>query len=426
MTTLLRANPGFRRLWTSQTTSQLGDRITELSLPLIAATTLEATTSEVALLTALASAPNLFALLLGVWVDRSPKRRLMIATDLINAATLLTLPIAYALGTLTMTQLYALAVVTGTSSVAGGTATSAVFARLVPPEAYVEANSLLSAGRSATYVAGPAAGGALVQALTAPVAVLVDALSFLVSASLIARIRMEEPPPAKGDRQLREGVRFVLGEPVLKYGLACTTTVNFFTYLTGTGMIVLYADRELQLAPGVIGTAFGVGALGGLGGAFAAPVLARKFGSGKGVVIGSVLFPLPFALGAAAGGPPWVRAVILSTSLFLSFFGVMLFDVNLNSLQAVAVPDGMRARVAGAYSTVNYGVRPLGALAGGALASAVGLRTTLIVAAVGGALSVLWLLPSPIPRTREPHATPSHGGRRDTDDAVGLDARPTP
>ncbi|MBP5936105.1 MFS transporter [Streptomyces sp. LBUM 1476] len=118
----------------------------------------------------------------------------------------------------------------------------------------------------------------------------------------------------------------------------------------------------------------------------------------------------PFALGAAADGPPWARAATLSVSLFLSFFGVMLFDVNLNSLQAAAVPDGMRARVSGAYSTVNYGVRPLGALAGGALASAVGLRTTLIVAGVGGALSVLWLLPSPIPRTREPqaaHATPA-------------------
>ncbi|MDV9177282.1 MFS transporter [Streptomyces sp. W16] len=396
----------FVRFWCGQSVSQFGDRISELVMPLIAVGALHASANQVAWLTALVWTPNLLGLFLGAWVDHHPgKRQLMLLADLFRAAALLTLPIAYALGTVTLGQLYAVALLTGAAAVVFNTAYSSFFAHLVPPTSYVEANSRLSASRSASFVAGPAIGGVLVQVLTAPVAVIADALSFVVSASLLGRIRVDEPTNTEVAgpsllRRAREGLAFVLDEPVIRAGLLCATTLNFFTFLSSTGLLVLFADRVLQLSPGAIGLAFGAGATGGVLGALATPAIARRIGVGRGVVIGAVLYPAPIALLAAATGPTWARLGILGAAEFLSAFGVMLFDVNLNSLQASVVPNGLRSRVAGAYSTVNYGVRPLGALVGGGLATLVGLRVTLTVAAVGGALSVLWLIASPIPGTR--------------------------
>ncbi|WP_328677197.1 MFS transporter [Streptomyces sp. NBC_00343] len=401
----------FVRFWCGQSVSQFGDRISELALPLLAVGALHASANQVALLTALVWTPNLLGLFLGAWVDHRPaKRRLMLLADVIRAAVLLSLPIAYALDTVTLVQLYTVAVLTGTAAVVFNTAYSSFFAHLVPPESYVEANSKLSASRSVSFIAGPAVGGGLVQALTAPVAVIADALSFVASAILIGRTGVDEPVPVPVPttsagpslpRRAREGLTFVIHEPVMRAGLLCATTVNFFTFLSGTGLLVLFADRVLQLSPGAIGLAFGVGATGGLLGAVASPAIARRIGIGRSIVVGAVLFPAPFALIAAATGPAWTRLGFLGAAEFLSAFGVMLFDVNLNSLQTSVVPDGLRSRVAGAYSTVNYGVRPLGALIGGELATLAGLRATLTVAAVGGAMSALWLLASPIPGIRE-------------------------
>ncbi|MFG2372645.1 MFS transporter [Streptomyces sp. NPDC048504] len=397
----------FVRFWCGQSVSQFGDRISELALPLMAVGALHASANQVALLTALVWTPNLLGLFLGAWVDHRPaKRRLMLLADVIRAAVLLSLPIAYALDTVTLSQLYTVAVLTGTAAVVFNTAYSSFFAHLVPPESYVEANSKLSASRSVSFIAGPAIGGGLVQALTAPVAVIADALSFVASAILVGRTRVDEPPvPTTSTgpsllRRAREGLTFVIHEPVMRAGLLCATTVNFFTFLSGTGLLVLFADRVLQLSPGAIGLAFGAGATGGLLGAVASPAIARRIGIGRSIVAGAVLFPAPFALIAAATGPTWARLGTLGAAEFLSAFGVMLLDVNLNSLQTSVVPDGLRSRVAGAYSTVNYGVRPLGALIGGELATLAGLRVTLTVAAVGGAMSALWLVASPIPGIR--------------------------
>jgi MFS family permease len=398
----------FLRFWAGQTVSQFGDRISELALPLIAVGALHASANQVAWLTALIWTPNLLAIVLGAWVDRQVrKRRLMVAADLIRAAVLLSLPVAHLAGAVTLGQLYAVALLTGAAGVLFNTAYPPFFAHLVPRAAYLAANSRLSATRSASYVAGPAIGGALVQALTAPVAIAADALSFLASAVLVGRVRIDEPPAgAAGEpeasllRRAREGLAFVVRHPVLRAGLGCSATVNFFTFVSGSGLVVLFASRSLGLSAGAIGLAFGIGSTGGLLGAVLAPRISRWIGMGRSIAVGAVLFPAPIALAAAAGGPAWVGAGALAAAEFLSALGVMLFDVNLNSLQASVIPDGMRSRVSGAYSTLNYGIRPLGAVVGGALATCLGLRPTLLVAAAGGALSLLWLLPSPIPRIR--------------------------
>ncbi|WP_248962938.1 MFS transporter [Sphaerisporangium perillae] len=395
----------FRRFWAGQSISQFGDRISELVLPLIAVGTLHASANQVAWLTALIWTPNLLAALLGAWVDhRVHKRRLMVLADLARASVLLTIPAAYLLGTVTIGHLYAVALVIGAGAVLFNTAYPPFFAHLVPRSSYVDANSKLSASRSASYVAGPAIGGALVQAITAPLTIITDALSFLASAVLIGRIPMDEPRAADDVaalsllRRAGKGLAFVVRHPVLRAGLGCAATVNFFTFVSGSGLTVLFASRVLGLSAATIGLAFGVGAFGALLGAVIAPKVSRRVGVGRSIAVGAVLFPAPIAIAAAADGPVWVRAGALAAAEFLSGIGVMLFDVNLNSLQTAVIPDGMRSRVAGAFSMINYGVRPVGAVVGGLLGTFLGLRTTLIVAAVGGALSLLWLLPSPIPR----------------------------
>jgi MFS family permease len=417
-------NAPFVRFWSAQSISQFGDRVSELAVPLIAVTDLHASAVQVSALTALIWAPNLLAMVMGAWVDHQPhKRRLMVAADLFRAVVLISLPIAAAAGVMTIGQLFAVAALTGAAGVLFNTSYSSFFAHLVPRSRYVEANAKLGTSRSASFVAGPALGGLLVQLLGAPSAVLADAVSFLASAALIGPLRVEETVPdavaasVNGEaepgllRRAREGLRFIRTRKVLLAGLGCTATVNFFTFLAGTGLVVLFANRTLGLSAGAIGLAYGLGATGSLLGAVVAPQISRRIGMGRSIAVGAVLFPAPLALVALAAGPLWLRAAALGAAEFLSGFGVMLFDINLNSLQTSVIPDGMRSRISGAYSSINYGIRPVGALVGGLLATSLGLRGTLVIGAVGGALCLLWLLASPIPGIRSvdeptPAATP--------------------
>ncbi|MEU3453152.1 MFS transporter [Micromonospora sp. NPDC006766] len=209
----------------------------------------------------------------------------------------------------------------------------------------------------------------------------------------------DDSRPAALWRQARDGLTFTLRHPVLRAALGCTTTVNYFSFVF-SALLVLFASRTLGLPAGLLGLALGAGAVGGLLGAVIAPRLSVRIGVGRSITIGAVVFPASILLVAVAGGPLWSRALLVGGAEFLSGLGVMLFDVNLNALNATVIPDGLRSRVAGAYSAVNYGIRPLGALTGGVLGSWLGLRPTLWIAAIGGTLCVLWLLPSPIPAVR--------------------------
>ncbi|NES15383.1 MULTISPECIES: MFS transporter [Micromonospora] len=399
--------PGFRSFFLAHTVSQFGDRISELAFPLLAVLLLDASAAQVSVLTALVWLPNLAGIFIGTWVDRQPnKKRLLVAADLIRAGLLVTVPLAFAFDAGTLAQLYAVALLTGAASVLFNTSYPAFFVLLVDRSRYLPANSALSASRSVSFIAGPALGGLLVQALTAPIAILVDAVSFLLSAVGVARARTTRVPASDGDaatgrlwQRAREGLRFTLAHPVLRAGLGCATTVNYFSFIF-SALLVFFASRTLGLPPGLLGLALGVGAAGGLLGAVVAPRLSARIGVGRSIMLGAVVFPASTALVAVAGGPLWLRVALVAGAEFLSGVGVMLFDVNLNALQATVIPDGLRSRVSGAFSTVNYGIRPLGALTGGALGSWLGLRPTLWLAAIGGTLCVLWLLPSPIPTVR--------------------------
>lgn len=397
----------FRRFWTGQTISVLGDQISFLALPLAAVLVLEASAAEMGLLGAANLIPHLLlSLPVGVWLDRMERRRrVMIAADLGRAVLLGSIPFAYAFDALSIGQLYGVAFLTGCLTVFFDISYSTIFVSVTPERRFVEANSLLHGSRSLAAVGGPSLGGLLVQALGAPIALLVDAISFVGSAIFLRRIRAPEPalePQADGRLRARvaAGFRFIFGSRVLRSSLACVATINFFNFMFWA-LFVLYATRTLGVEPGALGLILAAGAIGGVIGAVVAGRVGRRIGVGPAYALGCLVFPLPLLLVPLADGPELAIVAMLIAAEFVSSIGVMVLDISGNSINTAITPDRLRARVTGANRFVNYGVRPLGSLAGGFLGAAIGLRPTLWIAAAGAIAGVLWLLPSPILRLRE-------------------------
>jgi MFS family permease len=402
---LLRNGP-FRSYWGAQTISMFGDQISSIALPLTGVLVLKAGAVQMGYLTALVWLPSLlFGAHAGAWIDRRGRRRAtMIAADLGRCALLATVPAAYALGILSLAQLFAVAFAAGTLGVLFNVCDSTLFVSLVPADRYVEGNSLIYASRALSFVGGPSLGGLLVQVLTAPFALAADAVSFLGSARLLDRVRAVEPPPAPREQAtLTAGARFIARSPIVRAALAAFATINFFTFAF-LALYVLYAVRQLHVGPGLLGVVLGAGAVGGVVGAAATRAVSRAIGLGRSCVVGCLLFTAPLLLVPLAGGPKPLVLVLLFAAEFASGFGVMMLDITSGSIFAAVIPDVLRARVTGAFQTVNFGTRPIGALAAGGLATLIGVRPTLWVAAAGATLGFLWLLPSPLPRlssTRE-------------------------
>ena len=393
----------FRRYWTGQTVSLVGDQISLIAIPLAAVLILGADAAEMGWLKTAELLPALLLNLpLGAWADRQARRRrAMIAADLGRAALMLTLPVAYALDALTLGQLYAVAFGIGALTVLFEVCNTTLLVALVPTDRYVQANALVNGSRSMSWLAGPGIGGVLVQVLTAPFALVADALTYVVSAGYLARIKAVEPPPApvvKG--HLTEGMRWVLREPSMRALFSASGTVQFFNYMFHT-LFVLYATAELGIGAGLLGLILGAGAVGGLIGAACSGAVVRRIGIGASIVVGFLGFTLPLLLIPLADGPLPLVVAVLFVAEFLSCVAVMIVDIAAGSFQMAVIPDAVRARVMGAYRTLNHGFRPLGALAGGLLGSAIGLRPTLWIATGGAVLAVLWLLPSPLSRMRE-------------------------
>ena len=284
-----------------------------------------------------------------------------------------------------------------------------LFVSLVPADRYVEGNSLVYGSRALSFVGGPSIGGLLVQALSAPFALAADALSFLGSAFFLGRIKPVEPPTdTTGRGALVAGARFIRHSPIVRASLASVAVIDFFNYMF-IALFVLYATRSLHVRPGLLGLVLGAGAIGGVLGTLVTRRIAAWCGVGWAYVIGCVVFPLPFILVPLAGGPRPLILGMLFAAEFVSGFGVMILDISIGAIFAAVIPDQIRSRVSGAFQAVNYGTRPLGALAGGALGTLIGQRPTLWIAAVGGALAFVWLLPSPLPGFRLPPPAPAAG-----------------
>ena len=400
---LLRENREFRRFWVGQSVSLFGDQITSIALPLTAVLVLHANASQMGYLIAAELVPNLlFSLHAGAWVDqRGRRRQTMIATDLGRAALIATVPVAYALDILTIEQLYVVAFLSGTLTVLFFVANAAFFVAVVSREHYVAANSLLFGSRAFSFVAGPSIGGVLVQLLKAPFALVVDAVSYVLSALYLGSISPEEPPTEQAERgHVTQGARYLLGTPWIRASLLATATINLFNFVFHA-IFILYAVRSLHVRPGTLGLVLGAAAVGGLIGSTIAGRVGRWVGIGPAFLLGCIVFPAPLVLVPLAGGPHGLVLAMLFLAEFGSGLGVMILDISAASIRAALVPDRLRSRVSGAYMVVNNGVRPIGALAGGLLGTTIGLRPTLWIAVVGAIAGFLWLLPSPLPKMRE-------------------------
>ena len=399
---LLRESSVFRTYWGAHTVSLFGDQVSLLAVPLVAVLTLDASAAEMGYLSAVALLPNLLlALHAGAWADRWGRRRhIMIATDLGRAALLASVPVAYALGALTFAQLYVVAFLAGSLAVLFNVSDASLFQTIVRRERFVEASSLLNGSRAFSFVAGPSVAGLLVHAVTAPGALLVDAVSFLTSGALLGRIRPEEPRPDRVRSGVTVGLRWIAASPIIRSTLLATATVNFFNFVFWA-LFVLYATRTLGVTSGTLGLVLGAGAVGGLIGSAIATPLTRRIGIGRTLVLGCVLFPAPFLLVPLARGSDPVVLGCLFVAELGSGLGVMLLDISAGSLFAAVIPNRLRARVSGAYTFVNYGIRVVGSLVGGLLGTWIGLRPALWIGAAGAMLGVLFLLPSPVPRLRE-------------------------
>ena len=400
---LVAESPLFRNFWLAHLVSLVGSQISLVALPLTAVLILHARAAQMGYLTAAITVPTLlFSLHFGAWVDRRGRRRqTMMAADIGRAFLLGSIPLAYALGVLTLAQLYVVGLLAGTLSVLFSVSYPSVLAAIVPRERVVEANQTVHGTIALSYVGGASIGGALVQVISAPLVVVCDALSFLGSAFFLRRVEFRDPPTETAERgHIRAGAAFIRRTPIMLASVASMATINLFTFAF-FALFILYLTRSLGVSPGTIGLVMAVGALGGILGAVGAGAISRRIGVGVTFLAGSFLFPAPLLLVAGASGPRPLLLAMLFVAEFLSGLGLMMQDVSGNSITLALIPDRLRSRVQGAYMVVNYGVRPLGALLGGLLGSTIGLRPTLFIViccAIGGSVV---LLASPIPRLRE-------------------------
>ena len=389
----------FLSLWGAETISQFGSQVSLLALPLVAIIALDETTFRVALLTTVEFLPFLlFTLPAGVWVDRLRRRPILILGDLGRAAALVSVPVAHWLGVLTIWQLYAVGFATGICTVFFDVAYQSYLPALIGREQIVEGNSKLEISRSAANIAGPGLAGLLVAALTAPVAILADAISFLSSAFLLGMIKkVEEPPPREERRSMKaelgEGLRYVFNHPYQRGMVAAVALSNFFGNLVFS-IFLVYAVRGLGLSAATIGIVFAVGNLGTLAAALTARRVSDRFGVGRTIVFAGALFSPGTLLIAVA--PKDLAIPFLIASGLVVGFGVILFNVTAISLIQAITPDRMLGRANASRRFVVWGVIPVGGLVGGALGATIGLRETIFIGSIGSLSAVVPLLLSPI------------------------------
>jgi MFS family permease len=397
----------FMHLWSAETVSQLGSQVSGIALPLVAILVLKASAFEVALLGVIEFAPFiLISLPAGVWVDRLRRRPILVGADIGRALLLGSIPVAYWLDALTIWQLYVVGFAVGVLTVFFDVSYQSYLPSLVPRAQLVEGNSKLEVSRSGAQLAGPGLGGVLVDALTAPVAVLMDAISFLASAVFLFRIRAEERVPAtRAERkagpgmkaEVLEGLRWVTGNRYLRWIAASTATFNFFGNII-FAVYLVYAVRELGLRPSVIGLVFAVANIGYLAGALLANRLSRRIGVGPTIVLGASGSVSLLLLAAAPASNP---IPYLIASQAISSVGVPIYNITQVSFRQAITPERLQGRMNSVMRFVVWGVMPLGALLGGGIATWLGLRTAIWVGAIGMSLAVLPVLLSPVRTLRE-------------------------
>lgn len=393
----------FRRLWRASAISSFGSEIGELALPLLAIITLVATPSEVGLLRTAQFVPFLIATLpLGVMVDRLSKRALMMLSDFGRFALVGLIPILIWTGVRQIEVLYVLVFLVGCLTVLYQLAEFAYLPSLVSHEQIVDANGKLSATLSANEIAGKGVGGVIVELLTAPVAVLADAVTYLLSALNLWRIVSREDTEAAGRRgpplrEAREGLRIAVRSRFIGPLLGEATTFNFFNEFFIIGLL-LYAVRGIGLGPALIGAVFAAGGIGSFVGAWFGARVTSRFGYGR-VLLATMIVGNGAPVGVVfLGNDASVDLLILMVVFLVMGVGVGIANVHAVSLRQTAIAPGLRSSVNAGYRLISWGTVPIGASIGGFLASRVGSYPTMVVGAVEVALATAWVAWSAIPR----------------------------
>jgi MFS family permease len=386
--------------------STLGSEVTFLALPLVAILVLKASPVEVAVLGAMPFvAFALFGLPAGVWVDRLPRKRVMVAGDLGRAAILVFVPLAAIAGALAIWELYVINFAAGVLTVFFEIAYQSILPELVERERLAEGNSRLEVSRSASQVLGPGLGGALIGAFGAPIAIVADALSYLGSAAFLIGLHPSRPralrtaADSKGlGGEILEGLRFYRRSPILLSASAAVITLNIGFHMAGAIALIFYA-RELGMTPEAIGIAFSIGSIGFLIGAAAGAAVGRRLGVGRTLMLGCGVSSAAWYLLAFASKDS-AFALLAAVGIIQGLVLPPVF-VNNVALRQTLTPDELSGRVNATARWMHWTAIPFGQLAGGFLATIVGLRFTLTIGASVGLLSVVFLLLSPMRRLHD-------------------------
>jgi MFS family permease len=373
----------FRLLLLGQTTSQLGTQVSAVAIPLLAVLTLHAGSLQLGLVNA--SSTIAFALIglpVGAWTDRWRRRPILVSADVVRAVALATIPLAWALGVLTITQLVLVSLVVGFARVFFDVGYQSFIPTVVGKDGVLAGNSAMETIRAGGQFAGPGIGGWLVGLVGAAAVVLVQAVTFAVSAvSLLAIRRREDGPPAAPDRpsmrrQIGEGLRFVAGNRILR-ATALTSASGNFAFAVASAVTIIFLSRDLDLSAGLIGDVLAIGALAAMAGAAATPWLARRLGSAR-VIWLPLAVTGPFSVLGVLAQPGWsVVLVVIGTAV--GELGQIVYAITNVSLRQRACPERLLGRVNATMRFLIMGLFPLGALIGGALGEVIGARLTLLV-----------------------------------------------
>ncbi|WP_411293664.1 MFS transporter [Streptomyces kunmingensis] len=394
----------FRRLWLGQTVSQLGEHATLVVLPLFAVLTLDAGAGQLGVLRAVGQAPILLlSLFAGAWVDRWRTRTVMVLTDAGRSLALGAAAVAALLGLLGLPSLLVVAFAVGALSVFFDVAYQTSLVRMVTREQLVRGNSALEGSRSAAQIGGPALGGALVSALSAPVAAACGAVFFALSFLSIRRIGRRESVPKQSDRpprvwrRIHEGLRFVAADSLLRTVCLASAAFQFFFAAVMTAYL-LFLPRDLHLSGAVVGLALAATGPGALLGSLLAARLPHRFGHGAVLVCAAALGDGVFLFVPALRGSSVATVCALLTINFVFGAFSQLVNVTVMAVRQTVTPDGMQGRAAATINFVGMGLTPLGSLLGGFLTAEWGTRTSLLVTAAGMLLSPALMALSPLAR----------------------------
>jgi len=394
-------HPDFVKLWAGETISIFGSLVGRTALPFTAILVLDAGPLQIAALSVAELAPTLLlGPAIGVWVDRLRRRPILIASDIGRFGLLATIPAAHLLGALTMEPLYAVAFLVGILTMAFDVAYLSYLPSLIKRDELLEGNSKLAASSSVAEIGGFSLSGWLVQLVTGPVTILIDAVSFLVSAAAVAAIRTQEPEPKSAlERQsmreeFTEGVRFLLRQPVLRALGAATVALEMSWRMFGAVFLV-FVTRDLGFQPGVLGMIFAVGGISSLFGAVLAQRSGRTFGAGPSMWGGLVLMGLSMLFIPLAGEAGVLAATFLIAQQLIGDGGATVFEINQVSLRQTMTPERMLGRVNAAIRLTSLAAMLLGSLAGGVMGETLGLRATLFAGAAVTLAAALWVFLSP-------------------------------